>query len=114
MQFLDKVDMPVVATTGAVLVQGGNARCFDDRCIWFLPAENCGGSAVAVLVDVCWRSSSTVVDIPVIKQRQLGVSPRFFYLAVMAVMKYGGLVLGGRAFSAVLTPFFALLRLSRS
>ena len=31
-QFLDKVDMPVVATTGAVLGQGGHARCCDDRC----------------------------------------------------------------------------------
>ena len=63
--------MPVVATTGAVLEQGGNARCFDDRCIWFLRSENCGGSAVAVLVDVCLRSSSLVVDVPVIKQRRL-------------------------------------------
>ena len=70
---LDKVDMPVVATTGAwgaVLEQGGHARCFDDRCIWFYTIENCGGSAVAGMVDVCWRSSSTVVNVPVLMQRR--------------------------------------------
>ena len=66
--------MPVVATTGAVLEQGGNARCFDDRCIWFLRSENCGGSAVAVLVDVCLSSSSLVVDVPVIMQRRFWCS----------------------------------------
>ena len=27
------------------------------------------------------------VDVPVIKQRQVGVSPRFFCMAVMAAMK---------------------------
>ena len=31
---LDKVDMPVVATTGAVLEPCGDARCCDDRCVW--------------------------------------------------------------------------------
>ena len=32
LQFLNKVDMPVVATSCAVLVPGGDARCCDDRC----------------------------------------------------------------------------------
>ena len=102
---LDKVDMPVFATTGAVLEQNGNARCFDDRCIWFLRAENCGGSAVAGMVDVCWRSSSTVVDVPVIKQRQVGVAT-MLHMAVMAAMKYGGLDWRWRGFFGGIDAFF--------
>ena len=104
-QFLDKVDMPVVATTGAVLEQGGNARCFDDRCTWFLCAENCGGSAVAGMVDVGWRSSLTVVDVPVIKQRQVGVAT-MLHMAVMAAMKYGGLDWRWRSFFGGIDAIF--------
>ena len=82
-QFSNMVDMPVVATTGAVLEQGGNARYCDDRCIWFHSAENCEGSAVAVLVDVCCAV------------------PKIFYMADMAAMNMavwfgvGGAFFGG-------------------
>ena len=54
-----------------------------------------------------------VVDVPVIKQRQVWVAT-MLHMAVMAAMKYGGLDWRWRAFSAVLTPFFALFRLSWS
>ena len=90
---LDKVDMPVVATTGAMpVIAMTGAFGFTVQKTVKVPQLQC--------LSMFARSSSTVVDVPVIKQRQLGF--------------HGGLVWGGRAFSAVLTPFFALLRLSRS
>ena len=150
-QFLNKVAMPVVATTGALR---------------FYRAENCGGSLVAVLVDVCLRSSSLVVDVPVIMQRRFwcsswtrssscplradswgpdvqktvlflqgggrpcdqaatfakwkchrfSSSPLSVDIPVVQQICLWRRCLDGRGtgFSAVLTPFFALLRLSRN
>ena len=49
---LDKMDMPVVATTGAFGLK-------EKKTV-----------EVAGVVDVCWRSSSTVVNVPVLMQRR--------------------------------------------
>ena len=70
---LDQVDMPVVATTGAVLEQGDNARCCDDRCmdVQFLDP----GLTWPLLCNArCTVSVVKVVDIPVVTQAILMVS----------------------------------------
>ena len=58
--------------------------------------------------DVCWRSSSTVVDVPVIKQRQVGVAT-MLHMAVMAALKYGGLDWPWRGFFGGIGAIFRAL-----
>ena len=136
-QFLNKVAMPVVATTGAFELQSRKLWRFRSCRAWSMFA----------------RSSSTVVNVSVLIQRRClscsswtrsltcslcpttGVPQvQFLWLwtslwsssdswGLATMLPYGGFggddvmavfFWGGGAFLAVLTPFFALLRLSRS
>ena len=90
LQFSNMVDVPVVATTGAVLEQGGNARYCDDRCVGVLQSRklwrfrSCSTltrwsmSLFVHFIDGCGR--------PCDQAATVGVSPRLFFMTVMAAM----------------------------
>ena len=69
-QFSNMVDTPVVATIGAVLEQGGNARCCDDRCIGVLQSRKLWRFRSCRAWSMFARSSSTVVNVPMLMQRR--------------------------------------------
>ena len=72
-QFIDGVDVPVIMQRRVLLSVLGKVVdmpvVFDDRCLGLSVQETV--EIPQLHVDVCWRSSSTVVDVPVLMQRRV-------------------------------------------